>query len=161
MNIRFLQADYSNTEHGQHICKLLDIYARDPMGGGVPLMPEVKNNLITALAKLPHAISLLAYHDAEPAGLVNCFETFSTFACKPILNIHDFMVVPEYRGKGLSQQMLKKTEDIARNKNCCKLTLEVLSNNRPAKIAYTRFGFGAYQLDPLSGTAEFWQKTLE
>jgi len=42
------------------------------------------------------------------AGLVTCFELFSTFSCKPLINIHDVIVLKKFRGNGLSQKMLKK-----------------------------------------------------
>ena len=47
---------------------------------------------------------------------------------------------------------------MARERGCCKVTLEVLSNNEKAKKAYTRFGFEPYVLDPAAGPAQFWQK---
>ena len=139
---------------------LLDAYASDPMGGGKPLRAEVKNNLVKELSRLPHAFSVIAYVDDTPVGLVNCFEGFSTFACKPLVNIHDVVVVDKYRGKGISQKMLAKVEEIAISKGCCKMTLEVLSKNEAAKSAYRKFGFADYALDPAAGTARFWQKQL-
>ena len=160
MNIRVIQVDYFNAQHAAHLVALLDAYARDPMGGGKALEPEVKTKLVPALAKLPNAFSLIAYIEDQPVGLANCFQSFSTFACKPLINIHDIMVVKEQRGKGISQLMLDRVESIAREKNCCKITLEVLSNNHAALSAYRQFGFEAYQLDPASGKAEFWQKPL-
>jgi len=57
--------------------------------------------------------------------------------------------------------MLKKVEDIAKEKGCCKLTLEVLDGNKAAQNAYTKFGFGGYELDPVMGKALFWQKSIE
>ena len=139
---------------------LLDLYASDPMGGGKSLDEGVKNNLVRELSKLPHAFSFIAYVDEHPAGLINCFEGFSTFLCKPLINIHDIVVLDEYRGNGIAGMMLEKVEEIARSKGCCKLTLEVLSNNEAAKSAYQKFGFSDYQLDPQAGTALFWQKLL-
>ena len=94
------------------------------------------------------------------AAVANCFEGFSTFACKPLVNIHDITVLPQYRGKGISQRVLEKIEAIARSKGCCKITLEVLGNNTVAQSAYKKFGFGAYELDPKAGSAQFWEKKL-
>ena len=91
---------------------------------------------------------------------MNCFEAFSTFACKPLVNIHDIAVSSEFRGKGISQKMLAVVEEIARKKGCCKITLEVLQGNRVAQNAYRKFGFDNYALDPEAGHAEFWQKSL-
>ncbi len=139
---------------------LLNDYASDPMGGGKPLGDEVKNKLVKELSKLPHAFSVIAYIENTPVGLVNCFEGFSTFACKPLVNIHDVVVLEKYRGHGISQKMLAKVEEIAISKGCCKMTLEVLSKNEAAKSAYRKFGFSDYALDPDAGTALFWQKKL-
>jgi ribosomal protein S18 acetylase RimI-like enzyme len=160
MNIKVIEADYLDKRHEKEIPMLLDEYATDPMGGNKPLDEDVKNNLVKELSKLPHAFSIIAYVDGQPAGLVNCFEMFSTFLCKPLINIHDVIVLNKYRGNGISQKMLEKVEQIARAKGCCKITLEVLSNNEAAKSAYRKFGFSDYELDPEAGTALFWQKIL-
>ncbi|WP_340677047.1 GNAT family N-acetyltransferase [Paraglaciecola sp.] len=160
MVIEIVKADYKNDKHKTDIPALLNAYATDPMGGGKPLAEDVQRNLVNELAKLPHAFSVLAYVDGKAAGLVNCFEAFSTFACKPLINIHDVVVLDTYRGRGLSQLMLNKVEEMAVAKGCCKVTLEVLSNNTVAKSAYLKFGFAGYELDPQAGSALFWQKTL-
>ncbi|MFP8967543.1 GNAT family N-acetyltransferase [Pokkaliibacter sp. CJK22405] len=161
MPIEILEADYHNPQHQRDIPELLNAYALDPMGGSEPLSAEVREVLVSKLAQLPHAFSVLAYVDGKPAGLTNCFEGFSTFAAKPIVNIHDIAVHPEFRGLGLSQKMLDKVEEIARRKGCCKLTLEVLSNNDIAQNAYRKFGFAGYELGEISGHALFWQKKLK
>lgn len=152
--------DYRNPVHAQHLVQLLDHYARDPMGGGQPLPDSVKETLVEELAKRSFAFSLLCYVEDKPVALTNCFEGFSTFAAKPLINIHDIVVHREYRGQGLSQAMLTKVEQIARNRGCCKITLEVLSGNEVAQGAYEKFGFELYQLDPTAGQAQFWQKFL-
>ena len=161
MNIDVIQADYANEQHREEIPMLLDEYASDPMGGGIPLNEDVRSKLVTELSKIPHAFSLIAYADDQPAGLTNCFEAFSTFSCRPLINIHDIVVRKKFRGHGISQAMLGKVEAIARSRNCCKMTMEVLSKNEVAKSAYRRFGFAAYTLDPGAGAALFWQKTIE
>ena len=135
MHIEIVRADYENSRHRLDIPFLLNAYACDPMGGGVPLNDDVKHRLVPALSALPHAFSILAYVNDRPAGLVNCFEGFSTFACKPLINIHDICVLGEYRGMGLRQRLLQEVEAVARQKQCCKITLEVLSNNTVAKSA--------------------------
>ena len=94
-------------------------------------------------------------------GLVNCFEGFSTFACKPLVNVHDVVVVPAWRGHRIAQRMLQVVEGIARDRGACKLTMEVLSGNHSALRAYAREGFAAYALDPQMGQAQFLQKKLD
>jgi ribosomal protein S18 acetylase RimI-like enzyme len=161
LNIEIIVADYNDSQQGQDIVSLLNDYAKDPMGGGEPLAQETVDNLAASLSKLPHAFSIVCYVDAKPAGLINCFEAFSTFKCKPLINIHDVAVRKEYRGLGISLKMLEKVEQIASEKGCCKLTLEVLEGNEVAKNAYIKFGFQGYELDPLMGKAMFWEKALK
>ena len=160
-SIDLCEAVLSDANHAQAILNLLSIYALDPMGGGKPLSDYVKDNLISELASRDDNLILLAFDENLPVGLVNCFEGFSTFLCKPLLNLHDVVVHPEYRGQGISTMMLKKIEELARLRGYCKLTLEVLEGNMPAKASYLKSGFKSYQLDPEMGQALFWEKQLD
>lgn len=161
MTIEIRLADYNNPTDAQVIVELLNGYAQDPMGGGEPLMASTQQNLVGALAKIPHAFSVLCFVDNQAAGLINCFEGFSTFKCKPIINVHDVTVVGEFRGLGLSLKMMDKVEDIARERGACKITLEVLEGNKVAQGSYLKFGFSSYELDPKMGKAMFWEKPLK
>lgn len=158
--INIVRVDYGNPQHGSDVVLLLDSYARDPMGGGEPLSQFVKDNLIAELSKCDFGLSLIAYVDNQPAGLLNAFEGFSTFACKPLFNVHDIVVLETFRGLQLSQLLLRELEKIARDKGCCKITLEVLEGNVIAQRAYQKSGFEGYELDPQMGKAMFWQKKL-
>jgi GNAT superfamily N-acetyltransferase len=160
MTFDIIEANLDSPTHRRAMVQLLDQYARDPMGGGKALADEVKMNLPNELAKRSSAHSILAFIDAEAAGLLICFEGFSTFACKPILNIHDIFVSLPYRGHGVSKLLLQKAEAIAIALGCCKLTLEVLQGNHIAQSAYKAFGFSGYELDPRIGKALFWEKKL-
>ncbi|MDU0112126.1 GNAT family N-acetyltransferase [Psychrosphaera aquimarina] len=160
MSVEILQADYTNPQHAEDLVTLLNGYALDPMGGGQALSEYTQQNLVTALINTPNAVSVLCYVDGKPAGLINCFQGFSTFKCKPILNIHDVTVNSEFRGLGLSMKMMEKVESIAKERGVCKLTLEVLEGNAVAKNAYIKFGFAGYELDPEMGKAMFWEKVL-
>lgn len=161
MDIKIIKVNYSDKKQGKEMSYLLNEYAFDPMGGGQPLEKYVRENIARELSKIPHAFSIICYVNNSPAGLVNCFEAFSTFLCKPLVNIHDVIVLKEFRGNNLSQKMLEKVEEIAISKNCCKLTLEVLSNNKIAQSAYRKYGFKDYELDPQVGGALFWQKSIK
>jgi ribosomal protein S18 acetylase RimI-like enzyme len=158
--ITTLRADYADPAHAQALVWLLDAYASDPAGGGEGLSAYAKTNLVACLAARPQAYSVLAYDSAQPVGLVNCIEGFSTFACKPLVNVHDVAVLASHRGRGIAEQMLAHAERIARERGAVKLTLEVLSGNRPAMRLYERIGFAGYQLDPAMGSAQFLQKWL-
>jgi ribosomal protein S18 acetylase RimI-like enzyme len=158
--MRILQANYNDALHAHAIVALLDAYAQDPTGGGAPLSDFAKANLVQELAKRPQAFSVLAFDGSAPIGLVNCIEGFSTFACKPLVNVHDVAVLASHRGQRVGEQMLALAEQIAVQRGACKLTLEVLSGNRSAIKLYERIGFAGYQLDPAMGSAMFLQKWL-
>jgi ribosomal protein S18 acetylase RimI-like enzyme len=154
------RADYANADDAAALVMLLDAYASDPAGGGEPLGAFAKANLVRSLAARPQAYSVLAFDGVQPVGLVNCIEGFSTFACKPLVNVHDVAVVASHRGRGIAGQMLREAERIAIERGAVKMTLEVLSGNAPAMKLYQRIGYAGYQLDPAMGTAGFLQKWL-
>ena len=160
MQISLIQADYQNEQHGKDLVMLLNAYALDPMGGGEALTEHTQQNLVANLAKRHDFLTLLCYVDDKPAGILNCIEGFSTFKCKPLLNIHDCGVLKEYRGLGLSQKLFIKAEEISRTRGYCKLTLEVLEGNTVAQNAYRKLGFTGYELDEKTGKALFWEKVL-
>jgi len=159
--LNIIDADFTNPEHGQAVVALLDEYARGPMGGGEPLAEATRDGLVAALAARPWAHALLAYIDGRPAGLAIYFEGFSTFACRPLINLHDFMVSERCRGQGVAQRLLAELETAARRLGCCKITLEVLEGNGPAQALYRKVGYAGYQLQEENGRALFWQKKLD
>ena len=153
-------ADYRNSDDARALVSLLDAYASDPAGGGAPLSDFAKTHLSAALAARPQAFSVLAFDGELPVGLINCIEGFSTFACRPLVNVHDGAVLASHRGRRIGELMLSRVEALARERGACKLTLEVLGGNRSALALYERYGFAPYQLDPAMGDARFLQKKL-
>jgi ribosomal protein S18 acetylase RimI-like enzyme len=154
------RADYLNDRDAAALVGLLNAYASDPAGGGEPLSDFVKANLVRELAARPQAYSVLAFDGDQPVGLVNCIEGFSSFKCKPLVNVHDVAVLASHRGRGIAEQMLAEAERIAIERGAVKMTLEVLSGNVPAVRLYQRIGYEGYQLDPAMGSAQFFQKWL-
>jgi ribosomal protein S18 acetylase RimI-like enzyme len=158
--IAIVRARYDDPAHAAALVDLLDHYARDPAGGGAPLSDFVRGNLVEQLAARPFVFSVLAFDGATPVGLVNAIEGFSTFACKPLVNVHDVVVASSHRGRGIAARLFAEVEAIARERSACKLTLEVLSGNGAARALYEKLGFDDYQLDPAMGQAQFMQKWL-
>ena len=140
-NTDIVVADLNRITHQQAILALMDAFSRDAMGNSRPMTPEVSARLIPGLQAHPTTLILLAYVDAHPVGLAICFHGFSTFAAQPLINIHDFVVLPEARGRGIGKQILAAVEATARDRGCCKVTLEVQENNRRARSVYAAAGF--------------------
>ena len=163
--LEYSLADWSNQHDCDTVVSLLQAYALHPMGGGEALGEYAARNLPAAMAAMPGAFSIIGWQrivgqERKAAGLANCFTTLSTFACKPLINIHDLYVDESARGRGTGQAMLGFVEEQARSRGCCKVTLEVLTGNTEAIGAYKRFGFERYALDGDTGYALFMQKKL-
>src|SRR5450830_924601 len=158
--IDVIKADLNNPRHGVAILDMLNAYASDLMGGGEGITDFVRTHLIDELRKRPSVHVFLAFDGDTPAGFANCIEGFSSFACKPLLNIHDFAVAPAYRGRGIAKKLMPAVETCARELGCCKVTQEVLEGNTEARSLYSASGFVGYELDPGSFKADFKHRLL-
>jgi GNAT superfamily N-acetyltransferase len=159
--IHMVQADFARPEHQAAVLAMVDAYSRDPMGDGAPLSAEARARLIPGLRRHATTLVFLAYDGETPVGVAVCFLGFSTFAAKPLVNLHDVAVVPAHRGRGVGRALLGAVEAKARELGCCKLTLEVLDKNERALRTYTAAGFKRYALQPGAGEAIFLTKGLQ
>ncbi|WP_034641217.1 GNAT family N-acetyltransferase [Chitinilyticum aquatile] len=157
---RTLPVDFSLSRHAEAFIALLDHYAADPMGGGTGLSEFAKRNLVPRLAARDDFFAFIVWSGEEPVGLINLIEGFSTFAARPLLNVHDVIVHAGWRGRGVVDALFVAAEALAVARDCCKLTLEVLEGNPRAAAAYARSGFKPYELDPQFGRAVFMEKKL-
>ena len=96
--LKIVTVDYQDPQQMTDLLMLLDLYAQDPMGGGEPLTAECRTRLPQTLQQCTSAVSLIAYQDDVPAGLLNAFQTVSTFAARPLINIHDLAYRAETMG---------------------------------------------------------------
>jgi ribosomal protein S18 acetylase RimI-like enzyme len=161
MSIRIVEADLSLAEHQEAVLAMVDAYSRDAMGNGKPLDQDVRTRLIPGLRRHPTTLIFLAFDGVQPIGAAVCFIGFSSFAAKPIINIHDFVVLPASRGKGIGRRLLEAVEAKARELGCCKLTLEVMDKNHQAIRMYQAAGFERYSLQEEAGAAIFMSKPLQ
>ncbi len=159
MTIEIVEADLERPEHQQAVCKMLDAYASDPMGGGQPLEEEVRERLVPGLQEHPTTEIVLAFDGEKPVGIAVCFRGFSTFAARPLLNVHDLAVTAEYRRRGVGRQLLAAVEQKARSLGCTKVTLEVLEAN-PARKLYESLGYASPTYYKGSGQALFLTKSV-
>lgn len=136
-----ITANLKDPAHRDAILGLLDNYASDPMGKQAALPESSRARLLTGLAEQPQALVLLAFEDDTPVGLLIAFQGFSTFQASPLLNIHDLIVHPDYRGHGLGRQLLEEAERQALDRGCSQITLEVRSDNAAAQRLYQSEGF--------------------
>ena len=134
-------ADLSNPADQKSIVRLVDAYARDPMGKVSPLDEEVAERLIPGLSAHPTTRIFLAERNGEQLGIAVCFIGFSTFAAQPLINIHDLFVLPEYRGQRVGRRLLETVEGFVKANEFWGMTLEVDQHNQRARKTYQAAGF--------------------
>ena len=160
MSISIVEGDLNNRVHQDAILLLLNTYAADPMGRGKPLTDDVQRDLIDRLKAHPTTLVLLAFEGQRAIGVAVCFRGFSTFAARPLLNVHDLAVLPESRGQGIGRLLLERTHHRATELGCCKVTLEVREDNLRAQGLYRSLGYGEGNGDGESVGMLFWTKDL-
>lgn len=155
MELIFELCDYSNPAHLTAFADLLQGYMADPMGEHAPHTKMEQLRLVDGMANHPASFVVLASVEGKPIAFATCFELFSTFQVKPFINIHDIFTLPEYRGVGIGRAMLNEIAEIAKSKKCCKVTLEVRTDNAVAQELYRSEGYSEAEPDML-----FWTKKL-
>ncbi len=156
--VEIVRADYTDKEQRSAIPYLLNTYAKDLLGFRSEIKEQVLDALVPGLERTQNDLVLLARADGEYVGMAICFLGFSTFHAKTLINIHDFMVLENFRGQGIGGALLEKIETIAHDMNCCKITLEVQENNTPARRLYRSFGFKDSFLNIDAGSQLFMTK---
>lgn len=155
INIEVIECDFSDADCLNAVGDLMNVYIRDDMGGGNPLSNIEKLRLVDALNLHPTAIVLLAHVNNVFCGLLIAFENFSTFSVKPMINIHDLIVLPEFRNSGIGHKLLGSIIEMAEDRGCSRVTLEVREDNITAQSLYKKKGFG--ETDP---PMCYWRKNL-
>jgi ribosomal protein S18 acetylase RimI-like enzyme len=154
--ITFEFCDYGDALHRQALIDLINHYKTDPMGGCDPLTSEEADALVKGLSAHPSSFVLFVKSGDIIAGLAVCFVNFSTFKAKPFINIHDLVVYKKYRNKGLGRAILEKIIALARERGCCKVTLEVRIDNAKAQGLYRNIGF-----QDTNPPMYFWNKNID
>lgn len=141
MAVLIESVDFANARDVAQYLELLDAYARDPMGADHPLPTTVRERLASDLVDHPGAHCLLARHGDTPIGFATCFLGYSTFRARPLLNIHDIAVLPEWRGRSVARDLLAAIAELGQRLDCCRITLEVREDNPRARSIYESAGF--------------------
>lgn len=84
--------------------------------------------------------ALLAEHEGQPVGFALFFTSYSTFWCKPCLNLEDLYVDPDFRGHGYGLALLRALAALAVERDCPRLDWHVLDWNQLAIDFYQRQG---------------------
>ena len=139
--IQIKRADLTRPDHAEIFHHLLSAYMHDPKGQMIPNATPPDPTTAENLSRYSHAAVFFAKQGRTHVGMAVCFMGFSTFRNRPLLNIHDIIVLPACRRKGAARALLDHIETFAREHGACKLTLEVREDNEAADRLYAAFGF--------------------
>lgn len=155
MNFNFLQVDISDSNHQKAVINLLDIYMQDEMGINAPMPENLVSKIIDGFKNHSAYLGFLVLLDGEFVALANCNENFSTFKAKPLINIHDFIVHPDYRKMGVAKFLLNSIATYGKKNGFCRINLEVRNDNIKAQSLYKKCGYS--ECNP---PMYFWEKNL-
>lgn len=141
MQLAFVEIDLENQEHIDALISLLDSYMRDPMGSNAPMPDGLAPKIIHGLKGYPGYLGFLVKAGDRFAALANCNRNFSTFKAKYLINIHDFVVHPDFRGQGVGRFLLDEIAAYGEKNGYCRLNLEVRHDNIKAQKLYQKAGF--------------------
>jgi ribosomal protein S18 acetylase RimI-like enzyme len=153
--IKVFECDFTNQAHCETLADLMNAYITDPMGGGQPYTHVQRKQLIEGLKNHPSCLVLFVAADKKIVGLANCFINFATFSLKPFINVHDVIVLQEFRGTGAGRKLMEGVIKNAKKMGCSKITLEVREDNMAARKLYNSLDFK--ECEPVHF---FWTKYL-
>lgn len=89
----------------------------------------------------PRLHVLLAFSGDMPCGVVTLLDSYSSWAGAPAMIVHDLFVDDAARGRGLGHGLLAAAARLALARGCCRLDVNVLGWNQPARHFYQSLGF--------------------
>lgn len=105
---------------------------------------ELTPTRIKELIENEEILSLTAYADGEPAGIMNCFcKYYTTYTGRGILYIEDLYIRKHLRGNGIGKLLFEKAKEIAALKNCEKIELKCAKWNVRSADFYESLGMNA------------------
>jgi GNAT superfamily N-acetyltransferase len=84
----------------------------------------------------------LAFWDTEPnpVGYMILVDLYSSFEARPTLYLEDLFVLPEYRGRGIGNAMMRHCIELAWNRGCGRMEWTCLDWNVKAQKFYDKLG---------------------
>lgn len=85
--------------------------------------------------------ALLAERDGSAVGMLTFLSLYSSWRGRPALMIHDLFVQEAARGTGAGKALIAHLSEIARERGCCRIDVNVLDWNDKARAFYASLGF--------------------
>ncbi|WP_166926347.1 GNAT family N-acetyltransferase [Flavobacterium poyangense] len=80
-------------------------------------------------------------NNQDLVGFVQLYPLFSSTRMKRLWLLNDLFVANEYRGKGISKQLIDISKELCKQTNACGLLLETAKTNVVGNALYPKVGF--------------------
>lgn len=94
-----------------------------------------------AFGPTPLFEALLAERDGKAVGMLTYLSLYSSWSGRPALMIHDLFVREEARGLGAGKALVGRLAEIGRERQSCRIDVNVLDWNDKARAFYATLGF--------------------
>ena len=84
---------------------------------------------------------IVAMEEGDLVGFVQLYPLFSSTRMKKLWLLNDLFVVENFRGKGISKQLIEKCKDVCDDTGACGLMLETAKTNKTGNSLYVKTGF--------------------
>ena len=84
---------------------------------------------------------IVAMEEDDMVGFVQLYPLFSSTRMKKLWLLNDLFIVENYRGKGISKQLIEKCKDVCNDTGACGLMLETAKTNKTGNNLYVKTGF--------------------
>ena len=74
-------------------------------------------------------------------GFVQLYPVFSSTRMKRLWLLNDLFIQPDYRGKGISVELINECKNLCRRTNSCGMILETAKDNTIGNNLYLKTGF--------------------
>ena len=105
---------------------------------------EAKQFLLNRLQNNESVIYIAELEGGELGGFVHLYPYFSSTNLKRLQLLNDLFVSPDHRGKGISVQLIERTQQLAKETGAHALMLETGKDNVIGNNLYPKTGFKLY-----------------
>lgn len=102
------------------------------------------NDSFKKVLNSPHNFIFVAEEDGKLAGFVSISTRDVIRYPKPIAELDELFVAPDYRQKGLGRELMRTVEDKAKEQGCYRLYIESHYDHKAAHKLYESLGFTNY-----------------
>lgn len=109
-----------------------------------PSDPETGATFLQERMERKESEIFVADDEGELAGFVQLYPQFSSVRLQKIWLLNDLFVLPEYRGKHISKQLIDVAKQLTRESGAAGILLETEKTNEVGNYVYTSAGFVLY-----------------